>query len=140
MNLKRILAMVLVGIMAVLCLASCGGAKTTVNVTLKINCNDPDFPIILNVPVTVEKENPTVLDAFTIGCDAAEMAYVLDANGESVLDIDEYKDHKDTETNTTYFWYYTINGKEPSSGKAADNVIADGDTIEYIYTAFVPEQ
>lgn len=137
--MKRILALVLACIMAVLCLASCGATAPTITVTLKINCNDPEFPIILDVPVEIKSKNPTVLEAFAEGCIVNGMDYQLDESGESVLDIDEYIDYKDEETNTTYYWYYTINGKEPTSGKAADNAIADGDVIEYIYEAYTPE-
>lgn len=139
MNFKRILAIVLVSVMAVFCFASCGKEVPEITVQLKINCNDPDFPVILDIPVTIKKEAPSVLDIFTTGCDGAEMAYVLDDEGKSVVDIDVYKDYTDAETNTTYYWYYTINGKEASSGKAADNTVADGDVIEYIYVAYVPK-
>ena len=138
MKLTRIFALVLAGIMAVLCMASCG--VQTINVNLKINCGDPDFPIILDVDVPIKSADPTVLQAFIEGCIINQMDYTLTADEEAVKDIDIYKDYVDTETNTTYYWYYTINGEEPTSGKAADNAVADGDVIEYIYTAYVPEE
>lgn len=140
MKLTRILALALVGVMAVLCLASCGATAPTITVTLKINCGDPSFPVILDVPVAIKSENPTVLEAFIEGCVVNEMDYSLDASEEFVVDIDQYKDYTDAETNTTYYWYFTVNGEEPKSGKAVNTPIADGDVIEYIYTSFVPEE
>lgn len=137
MKFTRVLALVLVGIMAVLCMASCGAE--TINVNLKINCGDPEFPIILDVEVPLKANDPTVLQAFVEGCILNQMDYTLTEDEESVKDIDVYKDYVDTETNTTYYWYYTINGAEPTSGKAADNTVSDGDVIEYIYTEYIPE-
>ncbi len=137
MKFTRILALALVAIMAALCLASCGAE--TINVNLRINCNDPDFPIILDVKVPLKSNDPTVLQAFVEGCILNEMDYTLTEDEESVKDIDIYKDYVDTETNTTYYWYYTINGAEPTSGRAADNLVADGDTVEFIYTSYVPD-
>lgn len=137
MKFTRILALALVAIMATLCLASCGAE--TIHVNLKINCGDPEFPVILDVQVPIKGNDPTVLQAFIEGCILNGMDYTLTEDEESVKDIDIYKDYVDTETNTTYYWNYTVNGVE-LSGKAADNVIADGDTIEYIYTSYVPEE
>ncbi len=137
MKFTRILALALAAIMAVFCFASCG--VETINVNLKINCGDPEFPVILDVKVPLKSKDPTVLQAFVEGCIINEMDYTLTEDEESVKDIDVYKDYVDTETNTTYYWYYTINGAEPTSGRAADNTVADGDTIEFIYTAYVPD-
>ena len=33
----------------------------------------------------------------------------------------------------TYFWTYTINGEEPTSGRAGNTAINEGDTIIYVY-------
>ncbi len=140
MKISRILALALAGIMLIFTLASCSAAAQPITVTVKItpDVNDPDSTI-LDMAVELQSNNPTVLDAFIEGCTIAEFDFTLDAAGESVVDIDEYKDYTDAETNTTYYWYYTVNGVEPESGKAYDNAVADGDVIEYIYTSFVPE-
>ena len=139
MKLSRIFAMALAGLMLVVVLASCSAAAEPITVTLKVNCGDPEFPVILEVPVELQSNNPTVLDAVIEGFTINEIDYTLDSANESVVDIDEYKDYTDTETNTTYYWYYTVNGVEPTTGKAYDNAVADGDVIEYIYTSFIPE-
>lgn len=138
MKFTRISALALALIMAALCFVSCG-AKT-INVNLKINCGDEDVPVILDVKVPMKSNDPTVLQTFIEGCLLNEMDYTLTDDEQSVKDIDEYKDYVDTETNTTYYWYYTINGVEPTSGRAANNFVADGDTIEFIYTSFSPDE
>lgn len=140
MKISRVFALAMAGIMLVLALASCGAVAEPITVTVKItpDINDPQSTI-LDLAVELQSNEPTVLDAFIEGCTIAEFDFVLDAAGESVVDIDQYKDYTDTETNTTYYWYYTVNGVEPEIGKAYDNVVADGDVIEYIYTSFVPE-
>ncbi len=138
MKLSRVLAIAMAGIMLVLALASCGAEPITVTVKVTPDINDSDSTI-LDMSVTLNMSNPTVLDAFIEGCTIAEYEYTLDDAAQSVVDIDVYKDYTDSETNTTYYWYYTINGTEPTSGKASENVVADGDVVEYIYTSYIPD-
>ncbi len=134
MKTMRIFAAMLAGIMLVLTLASCGAAAPTVNVTLKITPNvDPEFPTILEVNVPLKSEAPTVLDAFIEGCVANSIDYTLTDDEMSVVDIDEYLDHKDEATGDNYYWIYTVNGVEPTAGRACDITVADGDVVEYIY-------
>lgn len=140
MKFSRILALALAAVMAVMCLASCGAAAPTINVTLKISPNqDPDFPTILEVNVPIKSENPTVLEAFIEGCIVNQMDYTLTDDELGVLDIDEYPDTI-TEDGVSYYWIFTLNGVEPSAGRAADIAINDGDVIEYIYVEYVPEE
>ena len=138
MKLSRILAIALAGIMLVLALASCGAEPIEVTVKVTPDINDSSSTII-DMPVTLTVANPTVLDAFIEACTVAEYEYTLDNAAQSVVDIDVYKDYTDAETNTTYYWYYTINGVEPTSGKASENAVANGDVVEYIYTSYIPE-
>ncbi len=137
MKFIRISALALALVISAMCFVSCG-AKT-INVNLKINCGDEDVPVILDVKVPMKSNAPTVLQTFIEGCILNEMDYTLTADEQSVKDIDEYKDYVDTETNTTYYWNYTVNGEE-LPGKAADNIVADGDTIEFTYTSFSPDE
>ena len=130
MKFTRISALALALIMAALCFVSCG-AKT-INVDLKINCGDADVPVILDVKVPIKSNDPTVLQVFVEGCLLNDMDYTLTDDEKSVKDID-------VETNTTYYWNYTVNGKE-LTGKAADNIVADGDVIEFTYTSFSPDE
>ena len=140
MKMRRILGAVLAAVMLVLTFASCGATAPSINVTLKITPNvDPDFPTILEVNVPIKSDNPTVLEAFIEGCMVNGIDYTLTEDEKSVVDIDQYPDYIDEETGTNYYWVYTVNGVEPESGRASDAAIADGDVIEYIYVAYVPE-
>ncbi len=138
MKLSRVLAIAMAGIMLVLTLASCGAEPIEVTVKVTPDINDANSTIV-DMSVSLNMANPTVLDALIEACTAAEYEYTLDNAAQSVVDIDVYKDYTDSETNTTYYWYYTINGEEPTSGKAAENAVADGDVVEYIYTSYIPE-
>ena len=140
MKMRRILGAVLAAVMLVLTFASCGATAPSINVTLKITPNvDPDFPTILEVNVPIKSDNPTVLEAFIEGCMVNGIDYTLTEDEKSVVDIDQYPDYIDEETGTNYYWVYTVNGVEPEAGRASDAAIADGDVIEYIYVAYVPE-
>lgn len=139
MKFSRILAIALVAVMALVCLASCGATAPTINVTLKITPNqDPDFPTILEVNVPIKSENPTVLEAFIEGCIVNEIDYTLTDDELGVLDIDEYPDTI-TADGVSYYWIFTLNGTEPNAGRASDIAIKDGDVIEYVYISYVPE-
>ena len=134
MKTRRIFAAVLAGIMLVLTFASCGANAPAINVTLKITPNvDPEFPTIREVNVPLKGEAPTVLDAFIEGCVANSIDYTLTDDEKSVVDVDEYLDHRDEATGDNYYWIYTVNGEEPKAGRACDINVADGDVIEYIY-------
>lgn len=138
MKFTRILALALVALMAALCLASCGAE--TINVKLTIECGDAgDYPFVLEgVTVPLKSNDPTVLQAFIEGCIVNEIEYTLTEDEKGVKDIGEYKDYVDTETNTTYYWLYTVNGEEPND-RAADHIVADGDVVVFTYTAYVPD-
>ena len=138
MKLSRVFALAVAGIMLVLALASCGAAPVEVTVKVTPDINDANSTII-DLPVTLTVANPTVLDALIEACTITEYEYTLDNAAQSVVDIDQYKDYTDADTNTTYYWYYTINGVEPTSGKASENAIANGDVVEYIYTSYIPD-
>ena len=137
MKLTRILSLMIVGVFFVLALASCGATAPEITVTLRIIADDPENPI-LDTPVKIQSENPTVLEAFQEGCIVNEISYTLTEAGDSVKDIADYKDYTD-ENGLVHYWMYYINDVEPSSGKANVNTIADGDVILYEYVTFEPE-
>ncbi len=141
MKMRRVFCAALAALMTVLTFASCTATAPTINVTLKISPNvDPDFPTILEVNVPLKSTDPTVLEAFIEGCMVNSIDYTLTDDEKSVVDIDQYPDYVDTETGTNYYWIYTVNGVEPGAGRAADASVADGDVIEYIYVAYVPDE
>lgn len=137
MKLTRILTLMIVGVFFVLALASCSATAPEIKVTLRIVADDPENPI-LDTEVAIQSENPTVLEAFQEGCFVNEISYTLTDAGDSVLDIEDYKDHTD-ENGLVHYWMYYINDVEPTSGKANVNSIADGDVILYEYVTFEPE-
>ena len=140
MKFTRVLALILVGIMSVLALASCGeAAAPEITVTVKIIADDPEEPI-LNTEVKVQSHNPTVLEAFREACQLNEIHYDLTEAEDSVLNINDYNDYTEKDTGIAHYWMYYINDVEPTSGKANANAIADGDVITYTYVTFDPAE
>lgn len=141
MKLTRILTLALAFVMLALCAVSCGEPKVTVNVTVKIIADNPDEPI-LDTPITIESTNPTVLEAVREALIVNEIAYNLTEDGSSILDIQDYKDLSATQSGDglVYYWMYYLNDVEPTTGKAVDNAIAEGDVITYVYSSFDPTQ
>jgi len=140
MKLTRILTLALAFVMLALCAVSCGEPKIKVNVTVKIIADDPANPV-LDTPITIESTNPTVLEAVREALIVNEIPYNLTEDESSILDIQDYKDLAANQSGDglVYYWMYYLNGEEPVSGKAADNPIAEGDVIEYVYSSFNPE-
>ena len=141
MKFTRILALMLAGVMLALCMASCGGSAETVvsfKVTIKENGDFLADVASLKIPL----KDPTVLDALKTASELCSFTYDLN-DGETSVDAMMNEDGKyerctDEETGLNYAWYFTINGEEPS-GAASENVISDGDVVEYIYEAFEPK-
>lgn len=143
MKFTRVMSMVLVGIMLALALVSCGSEpQKEVNVTVRIVAEEGADPI-LDAQVIAKAATPTVLDAFIKACDENEVPYVLESDTSgtpvSVQDVDTYTYHKD-ENGILHYWMYTINGEEPTSGKANTNTIEEGDVIVYSYVTYDPAE
>ena len=141
MKLTRILTLALAFVMLALCAVSCGEPKIKVNVTVKILADNPDEPI-LDTPITIESTNPTVLEAVREALIVNEIPYNLTDDQSSILDIQDYKDLAANQSGDglVYYWMYYLNDVEPTTGKAVDNAIAEGDVITYVYSSFDPTQ
>ena len=141
MKLTRILTLALAFVMLALCAVSCGEPKVTVNVTVKIIADDPANPI-LDTPITIESTNPTVLEAVREALFVNEIPYNLTDDQSSILDIQDYKDLAANQSGDglVYYWMYYLNDVEPTTGKAVDNAITEGDVITYVYSSFDPTQ
>ena len=141
MKLTRILTLALAFVMLALCAVSCGEPKVKVNVTVKIIADNPDEPI-LDTPITIESTKPTVLEAVREALIVNEIPYNLTDDQSSILDIQDYKDLAANQSGDglVYYWMYYLNDVEPTSGKAVDNEIAEGDVITYVYSSFDPTQ
>lgn len=133
MKLKEILLFMLVIVFTLGTLSSCVTSTTEITVNLTIKAGDDK---IFNSKVKVNSESPTVISAVNESIATYGLNITLDANGNSVTKVNNYND---TEIDgITYYWMYTINGVEPTTGKASSNAIADGDAIEYIFYSSDP--
>ncbi len=133
MNLKKILVFSLVIIFSLGLFSSCVTDATEITVNLIIKAGDDR---IFSSNVKVNAENPTVIDAVKEAISTYELNITLDPNGNSVTKV---KNYNDTEIDgITYYWMYTINSVEPTTGKASSNAIVDGDKIEYIFYSSDP--
>ena len=136
MKFTRILALVLVGVMLALSMASCGGASTT-SVTFKVTIKETGEQIA-DVVVEVPGKEPTILDAIALASERCEFTYELNNSGTSVESIGDYAMIYDEETGYHYSWYFTLNGAEPESS-ASITVLSQDDVIEYIYDGYNPK-
>ncbi len=133
MNFKKILLFSLVIIFTLGVFGSCVTTTSEITVDLVIRAGDDR---IFSSKVKVNTENPTVIDAVNEAIATYELNITLDPNGNSVTKV---KNYFDTEIEgITYYWMYTINDVEPTTGKASSNAIADGDKIEYIFYSSDP--
>ncbi|MCD7943280.1 MAG: hypothetical protein LUH43_00045 [Clostridia bacterium] len=88
----------------------------------------------VTVAVTIDGGAVTVLDAVTKALSEYGVEYTLDLTGMSISTVAGYAGgtlYYDDETEV-FFWGYTVNGEEPSSGRAGTNYVWDGDVITYV--------
>ncbi len=135
MRTMKLVAAVLALVFVAAAFAGCGAEKVSKNVTVKVVAGDDT--VLNNVSITVEgtTENPpTVLQAVREALQMYEIDYTLDESEKSIKNISAYADTTDEEGNI-YYWEYSVNGVVPKagSGKAADNVVNEGDVIQYTY-------
>ncbi len=140
-------ALALIMLSACFCLSGCNNAaeKITVNASVTVIDNNGEFifgPV--DVPV-VRDHQPTVVEVVIEALTVNEFKYeteTVTSGGveyESFISIGDLKEHKamekvkDTEEEYQYFWTYTINGVEPTSGRSFTNTVNDGDKIVYIF-------
>ncbi|MCD7747770.1 MAG: hypothetical protein LUI61_05490 [Firmicutes bacterium] len=88
----------------------------------------------VTVTVGIDGGGVTVLDAVTKALSEYGVEYTLDLTGMSISTVAGYAGGtlycgEETEI---FFWGYTINGEEPSSGRAGTNYVWDGDVITYV--------
>ena len=127
MKLKRLIALAFAVLMAV-CLISCGTQKIKVEAKVGVYVGEE---FLLNpFSVTVQGvEAPTILQAVREALELNGIEYEADEMGIKSIAGNAYKN----DGKTTCFWTYTINGEEPSSGRAGNTAINEGDTIMYVY-------
>ena len=140
MKKTKIIAAVLLALLAVVSLCSCGEKTDEGNnavpsgdfdVTVKISSDE--YGVLVEGSVGVD-EGATVLDAITAYCAAEGIECTYNDELTSVVALGEYKEVE--RDKLSYYWSYTLNGKEPK-GRASENTVADGDVVVYNYT-FIP--
>ena len=124
----KIFALVLAIAMLSVCLISCGTQKIKVEAKVGVYVGEE---FLLNpFSVTVQSvEVPTILQAVREALELNGIEYEADEMGIKSIAGNAYKN----DGKTTCFWTYTINGEEPSSGRAGNTAINEGDTIIYVY-------
>ncbi|MCD8315147.1 MAG: hypothetical protein LUD44_05925 [Firmicutes bacterium] len=88
----------------------------------------------VTVTVGIDGGGVTVLDAVTKALSEYGVEYTLDLTEMSISTVAGYAGGtlycgEETEI---FFWGYTVNGEEPSSGRAGTNYVWDGDVITYV--------
>ncbi len=157
----RILTLLLAVLMLSCMFVGCGKNKMTVTVGIKLGddyityryneeeaAGNDEFMIpaedrvfLNDVSIEIpyeEGEQVSALDAFIDACKEYDIQYTLESNQKSVSVVSTYKGFlgkDDDGNNVTFFWTYTINGVEPTSGRAADNYVNDGDVIVFTLTS-----
>ncbi len=155
----RIFVLTLAIVMLTCMFAGCGKSKMTVTVGVQLgeeyinymydkNADNEEFIIpqehrnfLNNVSVEIayaEGEQVSALAAFKNAAAEYDLDYTLDKTGKSVSIINDYKGFSEKDENgeyVTYFWSYTINGVEPETGRADDNMVKDGDVIVFTLTS-----
>ncbi len=157
----RVFTLLLAVLMLSCMFVGCGGNKMTVTVGVKLGedyinyryaeeeakgneeflipAEDRTFINDVSIEIAYDEgEQVSALDAFINACAEYDIGYTLDSTGKSVSVVSDYKGFlgKDADgNNLTFFWSYTINGVEPTSGRASDNFVKDGDKIVFILTS-----
>ena len=140
MKKTKIIAAVLLALLAVVSLCSCGEKTDEGNnavpsgdfdVTVKISSDE--YGVLVEGSVGVD-EGATVLDAITAYCAAEGIECTYNDELTSVVALGEYKEVE--RDKLSYYWSYTLNGKEPK-GRAAENTVSERDVVVYNYT-FIP--
>ena len=124
----KIIALVLAVAMLSACLVGCGSQKIKVEAKIGVYVNDE---FILNpFSVTVQNtEAPTILQAVREALELNGIEYEADEMGIKSIAGNAYKN----DGKNTWFCTYTINGTEPTSGRAGNTPINEGDVIVYVY-------
>ena len=158
-NLVKVLSLILVVAALGCVMCGCGRAKMNVKVGIKLgqdyidymyekNADNEEFIIpnedrnLLNdIDVEIvykDGEQVSALTAFIEATYLQAIEYTLDSAEQSVKSVKTYGEFSGSAadgTNLFFFWTYTINGVEPTTGRAATNYVKDGDVIVFTLTS-----
>ena len=131
----KILALVLVIVLAACSLYSCGKDGTVKEGDMKVNIiiSSDEYGVLAEGVVGVD-EGATVIDAMVTYCDREGIEYKLNAEMDTVEALGSYKEV--VRNKLGYYWQYTLDGKEPK-GRAGENTVTEGSKVVYNYT-YIP--
>lgn len=130
-NIKKIIALVLVAVFALSVCSSCVTDAAEIKVTLKIVAGDDN---IFNKEIGVsdpDGDGATIIEVVKEAVAQYELQVSFDASEKSLTGVKNYKEC--TIDEIPYFWNYTINGEEPQSGRAGDNYVNDGGVVVFTF-------
>lgn len=138
MKLTKIMSLILVAIFILGTMSSCvtDAAEISVNLIIKAG-DDRIFNSTVKFAVTSEDGTATVINIVNEAIAMYELDIELETSGSSIKRVKNYKETQIDDT--LYYWFYTINGVEPTSGKADTNTVKDGDIIEYVFSYSKPD-
>lgn len=131
----RILALVLVIVLAACSLYSCGKDDTVKEGDMNVNIiiSSDEYGVLAEGVVGVG-EGATVIDAMVTYCDREGIEYKLNAEMDTIESLGSYKEV--VRNKLGYYWQYKLDGKEPK-GRAGENTVTEGSEVVYNYT-FIP--
>lgn len=117
-------------LLAAMCLSMFACGVENIEVTVRIAHDD--FEEVKEGVLEVTAGSTTVLGAISEFCMANMIKYEYNSTQDSIKKIGTLKEAE--KNNFTYYWAYTVNGKEVP-GRASENIVQAGDVITYTYTS-----
>jgi len=142
-KIAKILSLLLVAALMLGIMASCvttDAAEMSIKLTVRAGDDRVYNTTVKVVPSATDAEGKgtaTVIEVLREAMAAYEFDIKIKDDGTSVTGFKNYTEK--TVGDTNYYWIYTINGVEPSSGRANTNTVVDGDAIEYTLYCSMPD-
>ena len=132
MNVKKSVLILFAVIFVVGTFSSCVTDSSEIGIQLVIRAGDERI-FNTNVKLQPTKEDGTcsVIDVINNAIAIYEVDVKLDSTASFISKIKNYGET--SIEGIEYYWMYTINGTEPTSGRADSNFVKDGDTVEYLF-------
>ena len=133
MKKTKIIAFVLVVAMAALALVACTPASPRVKINCTISIVVDGEKLLDSYAYTVsgtEEKMPTVLQTVREALTVADIQHEADDEEFLSVTINGKTYARGMDEENVYSWIYTVNGKEPTSGRMHNNVVEEGASYE----------